>query len=62
MIEGVDRAPNEGEDKGADRETRRHPCTRRTWCINELDHAGPCVEVPREKFPPADYGPRRKKS
>ena len=59
MIEGVDRAPNEGEDKGADRDTRRRPCIRRTWCINELDHGGDCVEVVAAPVPRSDFGPRR---
>jgi hypothetical protein len=61
VIVGVDPPTNVGEDKGADRETRRRPCTRRTWCINEIDHAGDCVEVVSTPVPRSDFGPRRKR-
>jgi len=46
-------------DKGAERETRPHACTKRTWCIELVDHVGPCIEVPREKHTTPNYGPRR---
>jgi hypothetical protein len=48
-------------DLGADRETRVHPCPKTTWCIESLDHAGPCVEVPRYHIPCNDFGPKRGK-
>ena len=48
-----------GRDDGAERETRVKPCTRSTWCVKELDHSGPCVEVPREPNPAPNYGPKR---
>lgn len=42
--------PNEGapkEDKGADRETRFKPCTKKTWCIREEGHPNQCEVVNR---------------
>lgn len=61
MIEGVDIAANAGEDKGAERETRLHPCRKRTWCVSGDGHGGPCLEQPRTKLPPTDFGPGRKR-
>ncbi len=37
-----------GLDKGADRDTRVHPCARTAWCLEPLDHEGPCIEKDRE--------------
>ncbi len=36
-----------GYDAGADRETRRRPCIKTTWCVLDLDHEEACQEVPR---------------
>lgn len=45
-------------DAGVERETREHPCTKRTWCIRgQHDDAGDCVVVPRHALPAADFGP-----
>ena len=35
------------------------PCRKTTWCINAENHPPPCVEIPRQKYEPPDYGPRR---
>lgn len=61
MIVGVD-APPCTEDKGADRDTRRRPCAKRTWCVLDLGHAGWCVETPRHAHPAPDFGPNRSKT
>lgn len=34
------------------------PCSTRTWCVLDLDHAGPCHEEPRKPIEPSDFGPK----
>lgn len=59
MIDGIEPAPNQGEDKGAASDARPRPCTRRTWCTLP-EHATnvPCSEVPRYPIAPSDFGPK----
>jgi hypothetical protein len=52
---------DEGHDVGAERDTRPHPCAKRTWCVELDGHDGACLEVPREVRSPADYGPTYRK-
>lgn len=33
------------------------PCSRTTWCVLELGHDPPCLEVPRVAQPAPDFGP-----
>lgn len=49
-------------DARPERDTREPPCTVRTWCVrSEHDGLGPCVEAPKYKIEPSDYGPGRAK-
>lgn len=38
-------------DLGADRDSRVHPCAKRTWCVLALEHDGECVEIERAPAP-----------
>lgn len=54
-------SPRGATDLGADRDTRRKPCTRQTWCIRELNHADGCEVVAGAPAAKSDFGPQHVK-